>query len=143
MPQEPDKKRATAFVDGQNLFHCAKTAFGHTYPNYDIKKLAEAVCAAQQWECDSVRFYTGVPDASDNAFWNHFWTAKGAQMGRQGVHVFTRPLRYINKRIKLPDGSYHTFLDGAEKGIDVRLALDVISLGHKRAYDVALVFSQD
>ncbi len=143
MPQEPDKKRAIAFVDGQNLFHSAKSAFGHAYPNYDIKKLAEAVCAAQQWECSGVRFYTGVPDASDNAFWNHFWTAKGAQMGRQGVHVFTRPLRYINKRIKLPDGSYHIFLDGAEKGIDVRLALDVISLGHKRAYDVALVFSQD
>ena len=32
---------------------------------------------------------------------------------------------------------------GQEKGVDVRLAIDVISLAHQRAYDVALVFSQD
>jgi hypothetical protein len=46
-------------------------------------------------------------------------------MGREGVNVFTRPLRYRNKEVKLPDGSLHTFLDGDEKGIDVRIALDV------------------
>jgi uncharacterized LabA/DUF88 family protein len=143
MPVEPAIKRTVAFVDGQNLFHSAKAAFGYTYPNFDIKKLATFVCTHQGWQSSEVRFYTGVPDVSDNAHWNHFWTAKGAQMGRQGVHVFTRPLRYRNKHIKLPDGSVHTFLDGDEKGIDVRLALDVIRLGHARAYDVELIFSQD
>ena len=30
-----------------------------------------------------------------------------------------------------------------EKGIDVRIAIDVIRMAHKRLYDVALVFSQD
>jgi NYN domain len=64
-------------------------------------------------------------------------------MGREGVHVFTRPLRYRNKQITLPDGSTHTFLDGDEKGIDVRVALDVISLAHQRRYDVALLFCRD
>lgn len=143
MPVEPAIKRAVAFVDGQNLFHSAKAAFGYTFPNFDIKKLAELICAQQGWQSSEVRFYTGVPDISDNAYWNHFWTAKGAQMGRQGVRVFTRRLRYRNKRIKLPDGSVHTFLDGDEKGIDVRIALDVIRLCHRREYDVALIFSQD
>ena len=38
---EPSDKRAIAFVDGQNLFRCAKTAFGYTYPNYDVQSLAE------------------------------------------------------------------------------------------------------
>ena len=65
--------------------------------------------------CEEVRFYTGVPDAADNPFWNHFWTAKGAQMGREGVRVFTRPLRYRNKQVRLPDGSTYSFLDGDEK----------------------------
>jgi hypothetical protein len=92
---------------------------------------------------EKVRFYTGVPDVSDKPFWNHFWIAKGAQMGREGVHVFTRPLRYRNKEIKLPDGTVHTFLDGDEKGIDVRIALDVIRLAHQRAFDVALLFCRD
>jgi hypothetical protein len=43
----------------------------------------------------------------------------------------------------LPDGTKHTLLVGEEKGIDVRIALDIISLAHSQAYDVALVFSQD
>ena len=30
-----------------------------------------------------------------------------------------------------------------EKGIDVRLALDVLDLAHRKEYDVALIFSQD
>ena len=43
----------------------------------------------------------------------------------------------------LPDGTKHTFLTGEEKGVDVRIALDVIALAHRREYDVALVMSQD
>ncbi len=35
MSSEPPVKRAIAFVDGQNLFHAARKAFGYTYPNYD------------------------------------------------------------------------------------------------------------
>lgn len=64
-------------------------------------------------------------------------------MGRQGVHVSSRPLRYRNKTARLPDGTTHTFLSGEEKGIDVRIALDVISMAHRREYDVAVILSQD
>lgn len=141
--KRPDQIRAIAFVDGQNLFHCAKAAFGYRFPNYDPRALAQAVCAERGWVCSGVRFYTGVPDPADNAFWNHFWVAKGAQMGREGVDVFMRPLRYRNKTVRLPDGTEHSFLDGDEKGIDVRIALDVIRLAMKRRYDVALLFCRD
>lgn len=143
MPFEPVTKRAVAFFDGQNLFHCAKAAFGYTFPNYDPYALAHEVCAQNGWDCTGIRFYTGIPDQADNAFWNHFWTAKGAQMGRQGIHVYTRSLRYRNKSIRLPDGTTHTFLDGDEKGIDVRIAVDVIRLAQKREFDVALLFCRD
>jgi hypothetical protein len=64
-------------------------------------------------------------------------------MGRDGVTVFTRPLRYRNKQIKLPGGTTHSFLDGDGKGIDVRIALDVIRMAHQRALDVALLFCRD
>ncbi len=64
-------------------------------------------------------------------------------MGRQGVHVYTRSLRYRNKTVRLPDGTTHTFLDGDEKGIDVRIAIDVIRMAHSRAFDVALLFCRD
>jgi hypothetical protein len=45
----PDIIRAAAFFDGQNLFHCAKAAFGYTFPNYDPVVLANAVCAQKGW----------------------------------------------------------------------------------------------
>jgi uncharacterized LabA/DUF88 family protein len=143
MAKEPVTKRAVCFFDGQNLFHSVKQAFGYTYPNYDVSSLSDYVCVANDWKCVGKRFYTGVPDASDKPFWNHFWIAKGAQMGREGVKVFTRSLKYRNKEVRLPDGRTHAFLDGDEKGIDVRLAIDVIRLAHKNEYDVAVVFSRD
>lgn len=143
MAQLPQTKRAVAFFDGQNLFHSAKAAFGYPFLNYDPVALTKAVCAGQGWQVEGMRFYTGVPDAADNPFWHHFWTAKGAQMGREGAYICTRPLRYRNKQVKLPDSTIHTFLDGDEKGIDVRIALDVIQMAHRNAYDVALLFCRD
>ncbi len=59
MPTEPAVKRTIAFVDGQNLFHNVRSIFGYTYPNYDVQKLAEAVCVARGWTLARVQFYTG------------------------------------------------------------------------------------
>lgn len=143
MPAEPAIKRTIAFIDGQNLFHTAKQAFGYNYPNFDVQKLAQAVCTQRGWQLDRVQFYTGVPDPTDNAFWHGFWRNKLAMMGRRRVKVYSRTLVYRNKTVSLPDGSTHTFLSGEEKGIDVRLALDVLDLAHRDEYDVALIFSQD
>lgn len=143
MPVEPLEPRAIAFFDGQNLFHGARKAFGYTHPNYDVHRLAAAVCADQGWQLIEVRFYTGVPDALDNAFWHGFWTRKLLAMQRAGITVYKRALRYRNKAVNLPGGSIHTLLTGEEKGIDVRIALDIIRLAHRGEYDVALVFSQD
>ncbi len=143
MPREPANKDAIAFVDGQNLYHAARESFGYSVPNYDIVSLAGQICVEQGWSLTQNRFYTGIPDPGDNGKWHGFWIAKTAQMGRQGVHVYTRPLRYRNKTFSLPDGTDHTILVGEEKGVDVRIAIDVIRLAHDQAYDVALVFSQD
>ena len=143
MAKEPSPKHAVAFFDGQNFFHSAKAAFGYVFPNYDPSALTRKLCDDNGWECTGIRFYTGFPDASDNPFWHHFWTAKGALMGREGVHVFMRPLRYRNRQVRLPDGSVHTYLDADEKGIDVRIALDVIRLALRREFDVAILFCRD
>lgn len=140
---EPVLKRAIVYVDGQNLFHSAKDAFGYAFPNFDINLLAQSVCATNGWDLAECRFYTGIPNPEDNPFWNSFWVRKTAQMGRVGVRIFTRPMRYRNKTVRLPDGSTHTFLTGEEKGIDVRIALDVLSGAVNATYDVAVIFSQD
>lgn len=143
MPPEPKVKRAFAFVDGQNLFFAARQAFGYTFPNYDFPCLAKAVCDAQGWDLAQARFYTGIPDPTDDPFWNYFWAGKLRNLSRQGAVVFSRSLRYRNKTVRLPNGSTHAFLTAEEKGIDVRIAIDVIRLAHRNDYDVALLFSQD
>lgn len=141
--KEPETKRTVAYIDGQNLFHGAKEAFGYTHPNYDVRTLAATICDMEGWTLEQVRFYTGVPEPSDNPFWHIFWSNKIAHMRRFGTYAYYRSLRYRNKRVKLPGGTYATFLTGEEKGIDVRIAIDMIRMAHRREYDVALVFSED
>lgn len=143
MPVEPAFKRAVAFVDGQNLFYAAKKAFGYPYPNYDPKILAERIAFSRGWNVTKIFFYTGLPDVADNHLWNHFWTAKLAVMGTRGIQTFSRPLRYRNQTVLLPNGTRTTILVGQEKGVDVRIALDIVRLARENHYDVALVFSQD
>jgi uncharacterized LabA/DUF88 family protein len=144
MQKEPQEKRAIAFVDGQNLYYAAKAAFGYTYPNYDAKALAEMVCRTKGWQLTQTRFYTGVPSQTDNAFWNEFWERKLAAMGRMGIHIFSRQLRYRNRTINVHGGdSTLTITVGEEKGIDVRIALDMVGLALSADYDVAVVLSQD
>jgi uncharacterized LabA/DUF88 family protein len=170
-PPPAPAPRAIAFVDGQNLFHAASEAFGYDYPNYHPLALADRISAERGWACQQVRFYTGVPKLADNPRWHNFWAAKRRFLTRDPrVYVFTRDTHYREKlvsfrdearRIVLPDGSP---LDGAtqlylpngrviagefwvrtgeEKGIDVRIALDMISLTYHGKFDIGIVFSQD
>ncbi len=139
MPVEPVTKRAVTFVDGQNLFHSARESFGYTFPNYDVLPLSKAVCQRAGWNLVEARFYTGVPDINDDAKWNYFWSGKLAVMGKHGVKVFSRSLRYRNRTFTLPGGESRSSLVREEKGIDVRIALDVIRRAHRKQFDVAVI----
>ena len=135
----PAAPRAVAFIDGQNLFHSAREAFGYRYPNYDPGQLATEVCQLKGWNLTQTRFYTGVPSRNRDVKWHEFWKRKALRMNRAGVHVETRPLRYT--RELLEDGTYAHI--GREKGIDVRIAIDVMKLSNRKQFDVCLLFSQD
>jgi uncharacterized LabA/DUF88 family protein len=140
---EPATKRCIAFFDGQNLFYAAKEAFGYPFPNYDPMLLAQTICKAQAWQLIGVRFYTGIPDPGVDPDRHFFWARKLQVMGTRGIHTFTRPLRYQNKAIFLPNGTMASAQVGREKGVDVRIALDVVRLALENGYDVGLLFSQD
>ena len=141
---EPEEKKAFVFIDGQNLFYAAKEAFGYNYPNYDVKLLSQRICSGHRWSLSEIYFYTGMPDLQDNSSWHSFWSKKLSYMGRLGIKIFSRPLRYHNQTFKCPScNKIHTSLVGHEKGMDVRIALDVIRLAHTKAYNVALIISQD
>ena len=141
---EPKIKRAFVFIGGQDLFHSMKEAFGYKYPNYDVRLLSEKICEAKGWTLNEIFFYTGVPDPQDDSFWHNFWIKKLSHMGRTGIKIFSRSLRYQNEETKcLACGKNFTTLVGHEKGVDIRIALDVIRYAQEKLYDVALIFSQD
>lgn len=133
--------------------------------------LTEHICAERGWECKGVRFYTGVPKLADNRYWHNFWAAKKRFLSRdKRVYVFTRDIHYRDKeisfehdahRIILPDGFRlppetelllpsgkaapgHFWVSTAEeKGIDVRIAIDIVRLTLRNEFDVCIIFSQD
>jgi len=143
MPREPQVKRTIAFLDGQNLFRHAKTAFGHHHPNCDPRKLANAVCAAKGWTLAGIRFYTGVPSAEESPLWHDCWARRRTALHRSGITVISRPLRYRTRIIRDQGGTPHRVSVAQEKGIDLRLGLDVVRMARDGEFDVVLIFSQD
>jgi uncharacterized LabA/DUF88 family protein len=151
MPLEPAIKNVMAFIDGQNLYRHAKEAFGYHHPNYDPVKLHKAICEERGWRPTLTRFYTGVPSQIESPMWAAYWSNRVLALKRVGVSVTTRPIRYHKEKvigsdgnpILQPDGSFKMVTVPHEKGIDVRLALDLVSLARKRQFDIALIFSQD
>jgi uncharacterized LabA/DUF88 family protein len=135
--------RAVAFFDVQNLYRHAKDAFGHTHPNFDPVKLHKAVCVLNGWNVDQIRYYTGIPQSDRSPMWHDYWANRILSLKRQNIQTVTRPIRYRDERIIMPDGSIHITTTPQEKGIDVRLAVDLISMAYRRLYDVAVIYSQD
>lgn len=143
MAEEPKEKYAVGFFDGQNLYRHAKEAFGYHHPNYDPVKLHAAVCAANGWRPTLVRFYTGVPSADHSEMWSGYWSNRVLAMKRAGIVVTTRPVRYHRQQIVLDDGSTKEVFTPQEKGIDVRLALDIVHLARTNQFTVGVIYSQD
>jgi uncharacterized LabA/DUF88 family protein len=143
MASEPEQKRAIAFIDGQNLYRHAKDAFGHHHPNYDPAKLLDAVCKSCGWKAIGIRFYTGTPSAAESPMWHGYWANRLLVMSRAGILVTSRPIRYQVELVPMSDGTTKRIATPHEKGIDVRLALEVVRLAREGQFDVAVIFSQD
>ncbi|MSP20265.1 MAG: NYN domain-containing protein [Alphaproteobacteria bacterium] len=143
MPVEPAIKRAVGFIDGQNLFRHAKDALGYYHPNYHPKKLVDAVCATNGWKSQGARFYTGVPTAGRDPDWHAYWNSRLLGMRRSGTMGINSDLKYHSIKVAGPNGEIDTVDIPREKGIDVRLALDVVRMARHGQFDVAILFSQD
>ena len=143
MPNEPTTKTCIAFVDAQALFHAARQAFGCFYPDYDPISLCKSLCEKQGWELAQVRVYTSIPPLDENEHWHRFWMNKLRALEHAGAFCWWRPWRFRRRPVKLPDGQNQMLMAAIEKGVDMRISLDIITRAHSKAFDVALVFSQD
>lgn len=140
---KPPVRYAMAFFDGQNLYQHAKEAFGYHHPNYDPVKLHHAVCANLGLTPNLTRFYTGVPDVNESPMWAGYWSNRVLAMKRAGIHVTTRKLRYHETPVEHPDGSTEILKTAHEKGVDIRIALDLVACARRQEFGSAIIFSQD
>ena len=129
--------RTIVFIDGQNLYHLAKKAWGsvasssYSWPSYDVEKLSRSLVNDRDGRTlAETRFYTGVPDpkaGSKQEFWYGFWSNKIRHLRRQGIYVYRGRVN----------------VGGQEKGVDVSLAIDLIRATYDFRYDSAIIVSQD
>ena len=143
--------RVMVFIDYQNTYMAARTEFAGPADEFDYvfgqispRAVGDLIVARRsghhQSELAGVRVYRGQPSASKDP---RGYGASRAQVDawrrQDGVVAVTRPLRYP---IGYPDHSPRGEKP-MEKGIDVELAVDMVTMAVENRYDVAVLFSLD
>jgi len=103
------------------------------------------VCAKKvedNWKVEGINFYTGIPDEKYDKWWSSFWKNKLRDMKNSEITCISRTLKYEDGFDTSFGGKIPRKI-GREKGIDVKIALDVIKATLDNACDVILIFSQD
>lgn len=139
------EKRNHIFIDGQNFYLSAKRAFGLRYPDFDIPALGRHLSkriTPDAVQDPVIRFYIGMPVARFSPHWTHFWTNKLNAAQDAGVAVTTRDLRYLTETDPAAPGGVR-ILSAREKGIDLRIALDVMAAARNPDCENILIVSRD
>jgi uncharacterized LabA/DUF88 family protein len=130
------------FLDWQNVYKGARESFhekthapicGQVKPVALAERIAEII---PDGDLKQVRIYRGIPsNERDPKGYGaarrqmSAWDAAASEKSR--LHVYMRTLQYL-------DG-----YEPREKGIDVQLAIDYVTLGVAGDYDVGVIFSTD
>lgn len=143
MTDDPDTqadqpRRTILFIDYQNMYRSARDAFGWKsedglYGNFRPYSLGRQAAGMAGHELTQVRAYTGIHTARGHpklyAMMQRRMSAWVAQ-APTCVEVFPRSLRYGRSGAQ-------------EKGVDVELAIDFVSLALDDAFDVGVLASGD
>ena len=133
--------RIVLFIDAQNLYHVAREAFfADSDPAYlgqsDPVKLGRAIATRGPVPRDltQVRVYTGRPASSKQPRPYAAHMKQCATWARSGVHVTYRTLRYPRNWPRER---------AEEKGIDVALSVDYVTMAVEGAFDIGVIASTD
>jgi hypothetical protein len=136
--------RVIVFLDSQNVYMGAREEYGlrdapSRFGQTDPLSLARLIVAKRRYpsRLTGVRVYRGLPDSQRqpeaNAA-NLRQTAVHEERGDGLVAVITRPLRYPRGWPSVP---------AEEKGIDVALAVDFVTMASSGIYEVGVLMSTD
>ncbi|MDO8668117.1 MAG: NYN domain-containing protein [bacterium] len=131
-------KRAIVFIDGSNFYYRLKHIIKRGLNNaslldFNYQKFCFWLC--KDFEVVEMRYYIGVVRRKNN-------DQKSEKLYNDQQRLF-RKLQKHNVKIVLgmliqhPDKTYH------EKGVDVRLAVEMIKLAREDKYDTAFLISSD
>jgi uncharacterized LabA/DUF88 family protein len=142
----PKALEVVVFIDYMNLYNDARRAFHdvnldpHVCGQINPIKFGNLLVSriphgrTQPRELKEVRLYRGRPDATKepDAYGAHM--RQVAKWEAAGVNVLHHPLRYPSDWPKTKQ---------EEKGIDVQLAIDVVTMALNKEYDVGIIASTD
>jgi len=123
-------EKVAIFIDAGNMFH----ASGYLKVKIDYRKLINFL-KRDRWLLRAY-FYTGIPSPEmmqENEELRSQWKRQEGflnELQRMGIKVKAMPLK------RTPEGYI-------EKGVDVLLATDMVSLAFRDAYDTAILVSGD
>lgn len=130
-------KRAMVFIDGSNFYHRLKILIGKdttaSLSDFDYQKFCAWLC--RDFIITGIRYYIGAVKRQYNNIKSEKMYNDQQRFFRklqiQGLAIITGQL------IQHPDKTYH------EKGVDVRLAVEMIRKAREDKYDQAFLISSD
>lgn len=127
-------ERVAVFIDGSNFYNKLKEIDVRHYPTFNYRGLAEWLAHGR--DVVYCGYYVGVVRAKPG-------DAKAEAMKNQQVNLFnnlqSKRQQFTVHRgyIMEHKGVYH------EKGVDVKIAVDVLAGAYENTYDTALLLSSD
>lgn len=166
-------KKAFVFIDGNNFYHIINlminnkiNPMGIKASHIDFKKLSESVCSHFGVVWGGTRYYNSVPNVEDNKeiYWKHMNFLKSVEQ-LPNFKVISRKLqRHSTKEILQQKNEVISNLDLCdsckplvetncndcigtikmrEKGIDVKIAIDMVESAIKNRCDCVILVSGD
>jgi len=139
-------KKAIMFIDGNNWYHNAKEV---TNPkDLDFDKIAKLICEHFNLDLTQIRYYNSIPDINENALKYHQHMDFLNDLKKQRIKIFTRKLQKTSTKEILKEKTQILdrldlcksckplikqnclgcigIVSKKEKGIDVKIAVDII-----------------
>jgi uncharacterized LabA/DUF88 family protein len=124
---EAAKERVVIFVDGSNLYHGLKNRIGNA--KIDFEKLSRKLAAQRKL----VRVYYYNAPVDQSAFPDRYTAQQKFFSALDNVPYFTVRLGRLEPRGKT----------WVEKGVDVNIAVDMVTMAYDDIYDTCILISGD
>jgi 6-hydroxy-3-succinoylpyridine 3-monooxygenase len=130
-------ERAMIFIDGSNFYHNLKN--NRFNPKIDFKKFSDLLCGDRKY-VRSYYYNTPLKQEEDPAAYRKQQAFLDALRRTPYLEL---KLGYFLKKTKVCSNCSSVLNYPVEKGCDVTLAVDMMSMAYKNLYDVGILVSSD